>query len=78
MSCILPFKQIVIRPDGKLSLCNNDALGEFTLGDVTKNKLVNIWYSKEYNTIRKALLSFGRKGVTLCNNCDSLYHPSDY
>ena len=24
MSCILPFKQIVIRPDGKLSLCNND------------------------------------------------------
>ena len=26
MSCILPFKQIVIRPDGKLSLCNNDEL----------------------------------------------------
>ena len=36
-SCVLPFSQMVIRPDGKVSLCCQDALGKMTLGDCSKD-----------------------------------------
>lgn len=77
MSCVLPFKQIVIRPDGGLSLCNNDAYGQFTLGNVHKESLSEIWYSEKYNEVRKKIL-LGREHCELCENCDSLYRPKDY
>lgn len=77
MSCILPFKQLIIRPDGKLSQCNNDALGEVTLGDVCKSSLIEAWYSKEYMHFREKI-SKGRAQCILCKNCDSLFHPCSY
>lgn len=77
MSCILPFKQLIIRPDGKLSLCSNDALGKYTLGDVSEHSLVKCWTSNEYMSIRKKLM-LGRSECELCRACDSLYNPSDY
>lgn len=77
MSCILPFKQIVIRPSGELSLCNNDALGEFTMGNVNYNSLFDIWYSDTYKNIRNQIMK-GRSFCKLCEHCDSLYHPRDY
>lgn len=33
--CVFPFDQMVVRPDGKISLCCNDATGALTLGDLT-------------------------------------------
>ena len=39
MSCILPYKQMIIRPDGKTSLCCNDPYGKNTLADVNKMTL---------------------------------------
>lgn len=69
-SCLWPFSQIVIRPDGKLSLCCNDALGQMTMGDLTQDKLIDIWRGEKYSTLRKSLL-FSRKNVKLCYDCDS-------
>ena len=46
--CVLPFQQLNIRPDGKISLCCNDALGKITLGDCNKQTIEEIWYSSEY------------------------------
>lgn len=77
MSCILPFKQLVIRPDGKISLCCNDPLGKFTLGDLNKQSLIEIWYSKKYSIIRNKL-SKGRKNICLCKYCDTLPGPKGY
>ena len=77
MSCILPFKQIIIRPDGKLSLCSNDALGKYTLGDITTHSLVECWTSMEYMSVRKKIM-LGRSECELCRACDSLYNPADY
>ncbi|MDL2316686.1 hypothetical protein LJC59_06360, partial [Desulfovibrio sp. OttesenSCG-928-A18] len=34
VNCIYPFRQFVIRPDGRASLCCNDALGQMTMGDL--------------------------------------------
>jgi radical SAM protein with 4Fe4S-binding SPASM domain len=71
-SCIMPFTQMVIRPDGKVSLCCNDALGKYTMGDVTTQSLKDIWFNQKYERVRNALKS-GRSGLALCGDCDVLY-----
>lgn len=77
MSCILPFKQVVVRPDGKISLCCNDPMGKYTMGDLNKEKLIHIWNSKKYIRLRNALRQ-GRKNISLCRYCDTLASTKDY
>ncbi len=69
-SCVLPFKQLIIRPDGKVSLCCNDPYGRSTLGDLTKQTLMEVWEGKEFREIRRKLL-IGRKEVEHCCHCDT-------
>ena len=69
--CYLPCEQLIIRSDGKVSLCPNDAYGEVTLGDTNKSSLLEIWYGKLFKKIRKILLIYGRKEIQLCNICDN-------
>jgi hypothetical protein len=73
--CLYTFKQIIIRPDGKISLCCNDALGDVTLGDASKQKLINIWRGKAFNDVRK-ILSVSRSGIDICEGCDTLHVPN--
>jgi radical SAM protein with 4Fe4S-binding SPASM domain len=68
--CILPYKQIIVRPDGKISLCCNDALGKFTLGDLTQQSLIDIWNSDKYDVIRHKLRK-SRAEISLCKFCDT-------
>jgi len=75
ISCLFPFYYITIRPDGKISLCCNDALGKFTLGDVTEQSLKDIWYSEPYNEIRETIRT-GRDKLELCKYCDSYANPA--
>ena len=72
VSCNLPFRQLIIRPDGKISLCCQDAYGKITLGDVNISSLVDIWYDEPFMEIRRTLTNIGRKGVDLCSTCDSI------
>lgn len=71
MPCIFPYQQLVIRPDGKVSLCCNDAYGKYTMGDCSQLSLKEIWYSKPFCDVRSALLE-SRKNVALCKYCDTL------
>lgn len=71
MSCILPYKQMVVRPDGKISLCCNDPYGKNTMADLNKVTLKEAWYSERYGKARKALRK-GRSRVSLCRYCDTL------
>lgn len=73
-SCANPFMQLIIRPDGKISLCCNDAIGRETLGDCSNDTLKNIWYSDKYQQVRKAI-SKGRKNHFICQNCDMVATP---
>lgn len=68
--CILPFKQMIIRPDGKVSLCCNDPLGKNTLGDVNTQSLVEVWEGEGFASVRKALHS-GRGNWEHCEFCDA-------
>ncbi len=68
--CVLPFRQMIIRPTGKVSLCCNDALGKYTLGDVSKEKLTDIWYGPKFTMVRKCLYE-GRVNWGNCKYCDT-------
>lgn len=68
--CVLPYKQVIVRPDGKISLCCNDTLGKYTLGDLNHENLVDVWYGAKFSTVRKALYE-GRRAWGVCALCDS-------
>ncbi len=70
VSCGLPFRQMIIRPDGKVSLCCNDPLGKCTLGDVSKSSLTEVWNGDEFKNVREKLL-YGRGNFPACGNCDT-------
>lgn len=72
--CAFPFQQLIIRPTGEISLCCNDALGQYTMGDLTKESILDVWYGKKYIDIRKKIAE-GRKNIKICQECDtfSLY-----
>lgn len=70
--CSLPFRQLIVRPSGKVSICCNDALGATDLGDLNENTLTEVWYGKKFETVREQILSRGRQAVTFCRFCDSM------
>lgn len=69
-TCVLPFKQLIIRPDGKVSLCCNDPLGKNTLGDLNKESIFDVWYGLRFTQVRKALIK-GRREWKHCVYCDT-------
>lgn len=73
--CLLPFRQMVIRPTGEVSLCCNDALGKYTLGNVNEENIETIWNSRQYNEIRDEMKKNLRKNLFLCKNCDTKTAP---
>lgn len=68
--CVLPYKQMIIRPDGKVSLCCNDAIGKFSLGDLNSEKLLDVWYGPRFSMVRKCLYE-GRENWGQCKLCDT-------
>lgn len=68
--CVLPYKQLIIRPDGKVSLCCNDPLGKNTLGDLTKDTILDVWNNQKFKTVREALYN-GRGNWAHCVYCDN-------
>ena len=69
ISCVHPFQQLIIRPDGKVSLCCNDPLGKSTMGDVNEETLLDIWYGEKFSNVRKKILN-GRENYEHCRRCD--------
>lgn len=66
--CYEPYGTMVIRPDGKISMCKCDAYGETTLGDVNKQSLLEIWNSEVYWNLRKTV-KYGRNHER-CRQCN--------
>lgn len=69
-SCILPFMQMIVRPDGEVSRCCQDALGKTTLGNVDEESIQQVWESTNYEGFRKGLILQGRNSIDFCKNCD--------
>lgn len=72
IKCNLMFEQLIIRPDGKVSLCCNDALGAYTLGDINSNSILEIWYGDLYKAVREKMINEGRIALRNCRTCDTV------
>lgn len=71
LPCFLPYVQLIVRPDGKVSLCCQDVYGVYTLGDISKQSIREIWYSENYVKVRETLRSkHGRGKMDVCRYCD--------
>lgn len=68
--CILPFIQMVIRPDGKVSRCCQDAYGHETMGDLTYQSIQQVWNGKKYSQYRQIMKDNRRNDVMSCGSCD--------
>lgn len=68
--CSYPFSQMIIRPDGKLSFCCADALAQITLGDLTKQSILEAWNGDAYVKIRELALK-GSEYLSLCRVCSN-------
>ena len=68
--CLLPYRQMIVRPTGQVSLCCNDALGKWTLGDLTKESITDVWYGTKFTKVREALYK-GRQYCGDCKYCDT-------
>ena len=77
LPCILPFRQLVIRPDGKISLCCNDPYGKYTLGESNVLTLRKIWFSDSFDEIRRKIMT-GRHNLEYCRYCDNLPNIYSY
>jgi len=73
-SCILPFSQIVIRADGNVSLCCNDALGQTNIGSINKQDISNVWNNKIRHDFCIKLRQT-RKNISTCQKCDFIFTP---
>lgn len=70
--CAYPFYQMTIRPDGKISMCCSDALGQVTLGDVTVQSVREAWSDARRRTVQAQMLK-GRDTLDVCRSCDNLH-----
>ena len=68
--CILPFTQMIIRPDGTAAKCCNDPLNEIVLGDLNHQSILEIWRGKAYQKLRQEMYFNGRHRIAGCTYCD--------
>lgn len=71
ISCYLPFKQLIIRPDGKVSMCCYDSYGKSEMGDLNIQSIKDVWYGKKHMGLLEHLYKKGRKEIPLCEKCDT-------
>jgi radical SAM protein with 4Fe4S-binding SPASM domain len=69
-TCLLPFAQCVIRPDGNISVCCNDAYGKYSMGNLNSQSISEVWSSHTYRELRKRLKK-GRHTLDICSVCDN-------
>lgn len=68
--CILPFSQMIVRPDGTVAKCCNDPLTAMTLGDLNRQTLREVWRGKAYQDFRREMYFNGRQNIHGCEFCD--------
>ena len=61
--------------DGRVVPCCIDFVGEYLLGDVRKESLLEIWNGDKLVELRKKIIGRRYKEVNLCKGCDVLFKP---
>lgn len=68
-TCLMPYTDMWIMPNGKLGICCCDNFEVTNLADLNEVSLAEGWNSKPYQELRKAIRS-GRQNYPFCKHCD--------
>ena len=68
-TCLLPFTDLWITPNGKVGLCCCDNLEVTDYGDLNTTPLKEIWEGKKLMAARRAIAQ-GRQNLPFCKHCD--------
>lgn len=71
--CLYPFRQMVIRPDGKVSKCCHDTYGRTVLGDLNTESVRQVWEGTAFCDFRREMLQ-DRPADRGCGYCDVLLY----
>jgi MoaA/NifB/PqqE/SkfB family radical SAM enzyme len=67
--CHRPVVRMIIQHDGEMCLCCEDTYGAFTLGNVYKSSLEELWFSEGHIALVEELLKGMRQKHPLCRIC---------
>ena len=68
-TCLMPYTDMFIFPDGRMGICCCDNFEATTLADLTKTPLKEAWSSEEYRKLRQAIKT-SRSDYQFCKYCD--------
>lgn len=68
-TCLMPFTDMWIVPDGRLGICCCDNFEVTTLADLKETSLKEAWNSPKYRELREKVRT-GRQNYDFCKHCD--------
>lgn len=68
-TCLMPFTDIFIFPDGRMGICCCDNFEVTTMADLNTTTIREAWNSEEYKRVRAAIKE-GRQNYPFCKYCD--------
>ena len=68
VECNWPDHHVGISFDGQIMICCNDYLNEVKVGNVSNEKIIDIWHKPAYKKIRDNISS-GKLTLNICENC---------
>lgn len=72
-SCILPWRQVSIAWDGKMSLCCRDLDFRHPVGSLAERPLAELWNSAAMTGGRKLLAAGKKAQIPLCKDCRGIH-----
>lgn len=68
-TCLMPYTDMFIFPDGRMGICCCDNFESTTLADLNKISLKDAWNTPEYKEVRQAIRE-SRSNYPFCKYCD--------
>lgn len=73
--CNAPSEMLIITVNGDVLLCYEDAGRKYSMGNILQQSLEEIWYSEEFERIRKATAEGRRESASvICRLCTNVAH----
>lgn len=70
LPCILPFDEVVLTADGRVTICCQDHYFEAAVGNLNKARIDEIWFGEGFQKLRASLLQNDRSINKFCQACD--------
>lgn len=68
-TCLMPFTDFNIFPDGTVGLCSSDVLAKTNYGNVGEQSILDIFHNEKFKELRKMIYP-SRGNVEFCKGCD--------